>query len=95
MWGFGGSLTLTTRNLEKLIVANGPGPVDLASGMTLGPCETYSATFKCAGVAASGAANGEEVEGTVTVFKFGHWTSRGTNNCQMVDGVIVHPGVGE
>lgn len=35
------------------------------------------------------------VDGTVTVFKFGHWTSRGTNNCQMVDGVIVHPGVGE
>ena len=81
--------------LDFAFVADGPGPVALTSGMTLGPYETYSATFTCAGVAASGAANGEEVDGTVTVFKFGHWTSRGTNNCQKVDGVIVHPGVGE
>ena len=50
---FGGSFTLTTRNLEKLIVANGPGPVALTPGMTLGPYETYSATFECAGVEAS------------------------------------------
>lgn len=34
-------------------------------------------------------------DGTVTVSKFGHWVSRGTNDCRIVDGVIVHPGVGE
>ena len=63
---FGGSFTLTTRNLEKLIAANGPRLVDLASGMTQGPYETYSATFECAGVEASGSANDVEVEGTFT-----------------------------
>ena len=60
---FGGSFTLTTRNLEKLIAANGPGPVALTPGMTLGPYETYSATFECAGIEASGSENDVEVEG--------------------------------
>ena len=35
------------------------------------------------------------VDGTVTVSKFGHWVSRGTNDCRIVDGVVVHPGVNE
>ena len=70
---FGGSFTLTTRNLEKLIAANGPGPVALTPGMTLGPYETYSATFECAGVEASGSENDVEVEGTFTEAVTG-WT---------------------
>ena len=70
---FGGSFTLTTRNLEKLIVANGPGPVALTPGMTLGPYETYSATFECAGIEASGSENDVEVEGTFTEAVTG-WT---------------------
>ena len=37
---FGGSFSLSTRNLEKLIAADGPGPVALTPGMTLGPYET-------------------------------------------------------
>ena len=59
---FGGSFTLTTRNLEKLIAANGPGPVALTPGMTLGPYETYSATFECAGITASTSENDVEME---------------------------------
>ena len=70
---FGGSFTLTTRNLEKLIAANGPGPVALTPGMTLGPYETYSATFECAGIEASGSENDVEVEGSFTENVMG-WT---------------------
>ena len=35
------------------------------------------------------------VDGTVTVSKFGHWASRGTNECLIVDGVVVQPGTGD
>ena len=59
---FGGSFTLTTRNLEKLINAGGPGPVALTPGTTLGPYETYFVTFECAGIEASGSENDVEME---------------------------------
>ena len=49
--------------LDFAFVADGPGPVALTSGMTLGPYETCSATFACAGVAASGSENDVEVAG--------------------------------
>ena len=48
--------------LDFAFVADGPGPVALTPGMTLGPYETYSATFTCAGVAASGSENDVEME---------------------------------
>ena len=52
--------------LDFAFVADGPGPVALTPGMTLGPYETYSATFECAGIEASGSENDVEVEGTFT-----------------------------
>ena len=49
------SFTLTPRNIGKLAPEGGTGPLSLPSGGTLAPGETYSATFECSGVEASGA----------------------------------------
>ena len=50
---FGGSFSLTTRNLEKLAVIGGSGPIALPTSKSLEPFETYSATFECEGTEAS------------------------------------------
>ena len=70
---FGGTFTLTTRNLEKLAVIGGSGPIALPTSKSLEPFETYSAAFTCAGVAVSGFANDVEVEGSFTENVMG-WT---------------------
>ena len=44
---FGGSFTLTPRNVGKLAPEGGTGPLSLPSGGTLAPGETYSASFEC------------------------------------------------
>ena len=58
----GGSFTLTTRNLEKLINAGRSGTDLPHSGTTLGPYETYSVTFECEGTEASDSENDVEME---------------------------------
>ncbi|MGN0889018.1 MAG: hypothetical protein ACI4UY_09085 [Kiritimatiellia bacterium] len=68
-----GSFALTTRNLEKLAVIDGSGPIALPTSKSLEPFETYSATFECAGIEASGSENDVEVEGTFTEAVTG-WT---------------------
>ena len=58
-----GSFALTTRNLEKLAVIDGSGPIALPTSKSLEPFETYSATFECAGIEASGSEGDVEVSG--------------------------------
>ena len=70
----GGTFTLTPRNLGKLAPEGGTGPLSLPSGGTLAPGETYSATFECSGVEASGA------EGDVAVSA--SFTGAGTGETQ-------------
>ena len=48
-----GSFALTTRNLEKLAVIDGSGPITLPTSKSLEPFETCSATFECEGTEAS------------------------------------------
>ena len=59
----GGSFTLTTRNLEKLAVIGGSGPIALPTSKSLEPFETYSATFECEGTEASDSEGDVEVSG--------------------------------
>ena len=70
----GGTFTLTPRNIGKLAPEGGTGPLSLPSGGTLAPGETYSATFECSGVEASGA------EGDVAVSA--SFTDAGTGETQ-------------
>ena len=60
---FGGTFTLSTRNLGKLAVDGGGGPPSLPATKSLAPFETYSATFTCEGVEASGSEGDVEVDG--------------------------------
>ena len=48
--------------LDFAFVADGPGPVALTPGTTLGPYETCFVTFECAGIEASGSENDVEME---------------------------------
>lgn len=48
--------------LDFAFVADGPGPVALTPGTTLGPYETYSVTFECEGTEASDSENDVEME---------------------------------
>ena len=57
-----GSFALTTRNLEKLAVIDGSGPIALPTSKSLEPFETYSATFECEGTEASDSENDVEME---------------------------------
>ena len=70
----GGTFALTPRNIGKLAPEGGTGPLALPSGWTLAPGETYSATFECGGLEASGA------EGDVTVSA--SFTDAGTGETQ-------------
>ena len=70
----GGTFALTPRNIGKLAPEGGTGPLSLPSGGTLAPGETYSATFECSGVEASGA------EGDVVVSA--SFTDAGTGETQ-------------
>ena len=70
----GGTFALTPRNIGKLAPEGGTGPLSLPSGWTLAPGETYSATFECSGVEASGA------EGDVAVSA--SFTDAGTGETQ-------------
>ena len=58
-----GSFALTTRNLEKLAVIDGSGPIALPTSKSLEPFETYSATFECEGTEASDSEGDVEVSG--------------------------------
>ena len=60
---FGGSFSLTTRNLEKLSVVGGSGVPTLPTSKSLEPFETYSATFECEGTEASDSEGDVEVSG--------------------------------
>ena len=62
----GGTFTLTPRNIGKLAPEGGTGPLSLPSGGTLAPGETYSATFECSGVEASGAEGDVAVSASFT-----------------------------
>ncbi len=62
----GGTFTLTPRNLGKLAPEGGTGPLSLPSGGTLAPGETYSATFECSGLEASGAEGDVAVSASFT-----------------------------
>ena len=62
----GGTFTLTPRNIGKLAPEGGTGPLSLPSGWTLAPGETYSATFECSGVEASGAEGDVAVSASFT-----------------------------
>ena len=62
----GGTFTLTPRNIGKLAPEGGTGPLALPSGWTLAPGETYSATFECSGVEASGAEGDVAVSASFT-----------------------------
>ena len=70
----GGTFTLTPRNIGKLAPEGGTGPLSLPSGGSLAPGETYTATFECSGVEASGA------EGDVRVSAL--FTDAGTGETQ-------------
>ena len=60
---FGGSFSLTTRNLEKLSVVGGSDVPTLPTSKSLEPFETYSATFECEGTEASDSEGDVEVSG--------------------------------
>ena len=62
----GGTFSLTPRNIGKLAPEGGTGPLSLPSGWTLAPGETYSATFECSGVEASGAEGDVAVSASFT-----------------------------
>ena len=62
----GGTFALTPRNLGKLAPEGGTGPLSLPSGGTLAPGETYSATFECSGLEASGAEGDVAVSASFT-----------------------------
>ena len=71
----GGTFTLTPRNLGKLAPEGGTGPLSLPSGGSLAPGETYSATFECSGLEASGAEG--DVRGSASFIGAGTGGTRG------------------